>query len=267
MKKIRALIVDDERLARDGIAMMLEADGDVEVIGTCADGEEALAMIRTKQPDLVYLDVQMPRLNGFEALEQLPPGRCPTVIFVTAYDHYAIRAFEAAAVGYLLKPFRDARFREALGRAKQQIRYAGLDDVQRQAKQLSERLRDLEEGRAPVRASPVLPGRLTFKVGGDYLFVEADDIVWVEAQGEFIRICSAGQIHRVRESLQSLEQRLDPARYARIHRSFIVNMARIRRITPTLYGDYAVAMSDGAKVRLSRSYRHKLKTLLPEHFC
>ncbi len=267
MKRIRTLIVDDEPLAREGIATMLGTDHEVEVIGTCADGEEALAAIRKQQPDLVYLDVQMPRLNGFETLEQIPAGRCPAVIFVTAYDHYAVRAFETAAVGYLLKPFRDGRFHEALTRAKRQIRYAELDDVQRQTQQLSVRLQDLEARRPAARSTPAILSRLTFKVGGDYLFVEAGDIVWVEAQGEFIQMCAGGQIHRVRESLQSVEQRLDSASFVRIHRSFIVNKARIKRITPTLYGDYTVVMSDGANVRLSRSYRHELKALLPEHFC
>ena len=248
-KKIRTLIVDDEPLARSGIATMLGDDGDVEVIGTCADGEEALTAIRRQRPDLVYLDVQMPRLNGFETLERLPAGECPAVIFVTAFDHYAIRAFEAAAVGYLLKPFGDAPFWAALSRAKQQIRRSGLD-----------------EARPAAAAKPGSPERLAFKVGGDYLFVEAGEIAWVEAQGEFIQVCAGNQIHRVREALQSVEQRLDPGKFVRIHRSFIVNVARIKRIAPTLYGDYTVVMSDGTKVRLSRSYRHKLKTLLPAHF-
>ena len=249
-RKIRTLIVDDEPLACSGIATMLAHDDDIEVIGTCGDGEAAVNAIRNQRPDLVYLDVQMPRLNGFETIERLAPGRCPTVIFVTAFDHHAIRAFQTGAVGYLLKPFRDVHFWESLTRAKEQI----------------SRSEPAVESRSPWPVRPAPSARIAFKVGGDYVFAGADEIIWVEAQREHVQVCVGGQLHRVRESLQSVEERLDPAQHVRIHRSFIVNLSHIKRIAPTLYGDYTVLMSDGTKLRLSRTYRHKLQTLLPAHF-
>ncbi len=249
-RKIRTLIVDDEPLACSGIATMLASDDDIEVIGTCGDGEAAVTAIRNQRPDLVYLDVQMPRLNGFETIERLAPGQCPAVIFVTAFDQHAIRAFQAGASGYLLKPFRDVHFWESLARAKQQI----------------SRLPQAIDSRSPATAPPALPARIAFKVGGDYVLAGADEIVWIEAQREHVQVCIGTQIHRVRESLQSVEERLDPAQFVRIHRSFIVNLARIKRVAPADSGDYTVLMSDGTKLRLSRSYRHQLQTLLPAHF-
>ena len=249
-RKIRTLIVDDEPLACSGLATMLANDDEIEVIGTCGDGEAAVTAIRNQRPDLVYLDVQMPRLNGFETIERIAPGQCPTVIFVTAFDHHAIRAFQAGAVGYLLKPFRDVHFWESLGRAKQQI----------------SRAESAAESRSPAPARPAPPTRVAFKVGGDFVFAGMDELIWIEAQREHVQVCVGGQIHRVRESLQGVEQRLDPAQHVRIHRSFLVNLAHIKRIAPTAYGDYTVVMSDGTRMRLSRSYRHQLQTLLPAHF-
>jgi two-component system LytT family response regulator len=250
-RKIRTLIVDDEPLACSGLATMLADDDEIEVIGTCGDGEAAVSAIREQRPDLVYLDVQMPRLNGFEAIERLAPGRCPAVIFVTAFDQHAIQAFQAGAVGYLLKPFRDVHFWESLDRAKQQIGRAEAPPA---------------GSRAPADRPPAPPSRVAFKVGGDYVFAGMDEIVWIEAQREHVQVCVGSQILRVRESLQSVEERLDPARHVRIHRSFIVNPAHIKRIAPTDFGDYTVLMSDGTRLRLSRSYRHQLQTLLPAHF-
>jgi two-component system, LytTR family, response regulator len=236
MKKITTLIVDDEPLAREGIAAMLEHDPDFAIVGSCADGLTACAEIREKRPDLVFLDVQMPQLNGFETLERLPPQGRPAVIFLTAYDGYAIPAFEIGAVDYLLKPFRDVRFRAALDRAKDQIR----------------------------RTASRPPSRLVFKVGSDYVFVAAGEIAWIEAQGDLVKLGAGSQPLLARESLQSVEKRLDPGSFVRIHRSFIVNLEHIRRVKPALYGDYTVLMSDGIKIRLSRSYRDKLKAWLPE---
>lgn len=266
MRKIKTLIVDDEELACEGIATMLAADTDVEIVGTCTDGLQALNAIQRFHPDLVYLDVQMPLLNGFETLERLPPGACPKIIFVTAYDGYAVRAFEAGAIGYLLKPFPDGRFSEALARAKQQIR----DSALAASEHWPPALPDLpaSSGVAATTTSRALPAtsRIAFKIGSDYLFVGADEIVWVKAEGEFVQVCAGGQIHRVREPLHEVERRLNPAGYARIHRSFIVNVSQIRRIAPNLYGDYTVAMSDGTRLRLSRTHRHTLKALLPDFF-
>jgi two-component system LytT family response regulator len=244
MRPIRTLIVDDEPLAREGIALMLERDPEVEVIGACGDGQAALEAIRTQRPDLAFVDIHMPRLNGLDAIEQLPAADRPAVIFVTAHHQYAVRAFDACAVDYLLKPFRDDRFQAALTRAKAQVRRARDD--------------------APVAAAAPEPAnRLVFKAGSEYIFISPDDLIWIEAQGNFVKLALAPQTHLVREPLQSVEERLDPRQFVRVHRSFLINARHIRRIMPILYGDYQVLMSDGTKIRMSRSYRDKLKALLP----
>jgi two-component system LytT family response regulator len=266
MNKIRALIVDDEPLAREGIAVMLESDPEIEIVGMCSDGQAALEEIKSKKPDLAFLDIHMPRLDGIKALEKIPSENRPAIIFITAHDKYAVQAFESNAVDYLLKPFRDDRFRAAVTRAKDQIRRVNLGRMHEHAKALYE---FFEKVNAPAAEAVETPAgvpdgdRLVFKIAGDFVFLNPEDVVWVEAQGNSIKIGAAGQVHLVRESLQSVEDRLDPVRFARVHRSFVVNVKHIRRIVPVLYGDYDVLMSDGVKVRLSRSYREKLKELLP----
>lgn len=271
MNPLRVLIVDDEPLARENLAVLLRDDPEVALAGTCADGQAALAEIRARRPDLVFLDVQMPQLSGLEVFSQLAPAERPAVVFVTAYDQYAVQAFEMCAVDYLLKPFRDARFRSALDRAKQEVRRANWAEMQRRAKELLDQLRLLGGGTgAPAEPAGGSAGpgtgasapRLVFRIGREHVFIEAAAIVWIEAQGDFIKLRAGGQTHLIRESLQGVEKRLDPNRFVRIHRSFIVNTGCIRRITPVLYGDYDVFTTDGTKVRLSRTFRDKLKLLL-----
>ena len=263
MSRIRTLIVDDEPLAREGIALLLAQDPEVEVVGACGDGQAAVEEIRRKQPDLAFVDVHMPRLNGLDAIEQLPAADRPAIIFVTAHHQYAVRAFAACAVDYLLKPFRDDRFQAALARAKEHVRRLHLVRMQRQAQEPCEAR---GPGAAEPRGSgahPAAAARLVFKVGAEYVFLNPDELIWIEAQGNFIKLGAVGQTFLAREALQSVEERLDSRQFARVHRSFLINARHIRRIVPVLYGDYQVLMSDGAKIRLSRSYRDKLKTLLP----
>lgn len=262
MNRLRVLIVDDEPLARENIAVMLRNDPEVELIGTCADGLAATAEIRARRPDLVFLDVQMPRLGGLEVFAQLPPKERPAVIFVTAYDQYAVRAFEMCAVDYLLKPFRDVRFKAALDRAKEQIRRDDWGEMRRRAKELIAHLQRMEAGDSPLHVEPAAAARLVFRVGREHLFIDTADIAWIEAQGDFIKLHAGGQTHLIRESLHGVEKRLDPARFVRIHRSFIVNTGSIKKITPAPYGDYDVLTTDGAKIRLSRTFRDKLSVLL-----
>lgn len=268
MKKIRALIVDDEPLAREGIAALLELDPGVEIAGMCGDGRSALEEIRTLRPDLVFLDVQMPELGGIELLAELPPAERPAVVFVTAYDHYAVEAFEQHAVDYLVKPFRPARFADSLERAKVQLRQADTAEAQRKSEELLQILRRMEAGGAAARPAPPTPApgaaaaRLVFKVDGEHLFLEPAGIAWVEAQNEFVKLRVGNQTYRVRDTLQAVEQRLAAGPFVRIHRSFIVNTGHIRKITPTLYGDHDVLMNDGTKLRLSRNFRDRLKVLL-----
>lgn len=262
--KIRTLVVDDEPLAREGILTLLARDPEVEVIGTCADGQAAVQAIRAKHPDLVFLDVQMPKRDGFGVLAELKREEKPQVIFVTAYDQYAIQAFEAHAIDYLLKPFRDARFAAALARAKGEIRKGRYLDMR---KKLEELLGSLQ---AEARLEPALPpvspvehaDRVVLKTGSDIHFLKPADIIWVESQADFVKVHTTGVAQLVRETLQSLEQRLDPAKFLRIHRSSLVNLDHVKKVTPALYGDYTVLMSDDTKLRLSRRNREKLKQLI-----
>jgi two-component system LytT family response regulator len=270
MKKIRTLIVDDEPLAREGLAVLLAADSSIEVVGSFADGHSAVAAIRAQSPDLVFLDVQMPKLDGFQVLAELKPKERPLVIFVTAYDEYAVRAFEFSAVDYLLKPFRDARFAAALVRAKHEIRQARTNDLDQRVEQLLGYVRDLTRDHpappaAPAAApAPEYADRIVLKTGSDLHFIKTQDVIWIEAQGDFVKVQTTGQAQLVRETLQSMTDKLDAAKFFRIHRSFLVNLEHVRKVTPALYGDYTVLMSDGSKLRLSRNYRGKLKALIAQ---
>ncbi len=266
-QRIRVLVVDDEPLARDGIMTLLAQDPDIEILGSCGDGQSALTAIRAQRPDLVFLDIQMPKKDGFEVLADLKRDERPTVVFITAYDKYAIRAFELCALDYLLKPFRDARFFSALSRAKKEIRQARATDLGQKVDQLLGHMRALNPGAAPVAPAAVAsPGessdRVVLKTGSDIHFVRAADIIWVESQADFIKVHTTGPAQLVRETLQSLEERLDPTKFLRIHRSSLVNLEHVRKVTPALYGDYTVLMSDDTKLRLSRKNRGKLKQLI-----
>jgi two-component system LytT family response regulator len=252
---IRTLIVDDEPLARQRLRALLEADPDVELVGECGDGREAVAVLQKIRPDLVFLDVQMPALDGFGVLAAVG-GRLPVVVFVTAHDRYALRAFEVHALDYLLKPFDKDRFHTALARAKAQVR-------REQDGAVSQRLLDLlKDVREPRNAL----GRLVVKSGGRVYFVRVEDIDWVEAAGNYVRLHVGKEDHLLRESMAGLEARLDAARFLRIHRSTIVNVERIRELQPAFHGDYAVILRDGTELTLSRGYRDRLQALLGGSF-
>lgn len=266
MKKIRTLIVDDEPLAREGLATLLEHDPEIEIVGTCADGQTALEAIRSRSPDLVFLDIQMPKRDGFGVLAELKPAERPVVIFATAYDQHAIRAFEVNAMDYLLKPFSDARFAAALARAKEEIRKARNSNLSQQVEQLLNHVRELEPAPAapPAAASPDYVDRIVLKADGALHFIKTRDVIWIEAQGDFVKVQTQGKTQLVRETLQSMERKLDAAKFLRTHRSFLVNLEHVRKVEVALYGDYVVFMSDGSKLRLSRNYRSKLKALLKQ---
>ena len=263
--KIRTLVVDDEPLAREGIVTMLALDSEVEVIGTCADGHSAVNAIRAQKPDLVFLDIQMPKRDGFEVLAELKREERPMVIFITAYDKYAIRAFELSAIDYLLKPFRDARFLAALAKAKKEIRQARSNDLGQKVEQLLGYMQEMAAAKSPaVPAAKQTDStdRVVLKTGSDILFLRTTDIIWVESQADFIKVHTTGAALLVRATLQSLEDRLDAAKFLRVHRSTLVNIEHVRKVTPALYGDYSILMSDNTKLRLSRKNRGKLKQLI-----
>jgi two-component system LytT family response regulator len=251
-RRIRALVVDDEPLARRRIRQLLAHDQEIETVGECADGAEAVAAINSHAPDLVFLDVQMPELDGFDVLARLDHARLPLVVFVTAYDSYALRAFEVSAVDYLLKPFDRRRFATALTRAKSRL-------AQGRDTELTERtLALLEELRA--RESHV--ERLMIKSGGRAFFVKTEEIDWVEAEGKYVRLHAGRESYLLREAIGSLEAQLDPKKFLRIHRSSIVNIDRVRELQPWFHQDYRVILRDGTELILSRSCRKKLAELL-----
>ena len=252
MKKLRTLIVDDEPLARERLASLLSAEQDIEVVRQCRDGEEAVTAIDQLSPDLVFLDVQMPALNGFEVIQAVGPEKMPLVVFVTAYDQHALRAFQVRALDYLLKPFDRERFQEALQRARAQIQRDETGDIGRRLLALVKDLR---------RDQPKTD-RLVVKSGGRLFFLRTDEIDWIEAAGNYVRLHVGTTSHLLRETMNSIEGRLDPEKFFRIHRSRIVNMERIQEMQPWLNGEYAVVLRNGTRVTLSRGYREKLQERL-----
>lgn len=230
--KIRALIVDDESLARSNLAVLLRMDPEIGSVSECGSGTEAIGEMRIARPDLLFLDVQMPECDGFDVLELLGKDLPPAVVFVTAYDQYALRAFEAGALDYLLKPFDNARFELALGRAKQKIRLSG--------------------GRPPKFE------RIAIKSAGELCFVRTSEIDWIEAADYYACLHVGARSHLLRRSMAELEEDLDPSEFCRVHRSSIVNLDRVKGLRLGQDGEYEVLLENGASVRLSRRYRKQL---------
>jgi two-component system, LytTR family, response regulator len=247
--RIRALVVDDEPLAREMIREMLATDAEVEVAGECANGREAIEAIKASTPDIVFLDVQMPEMGGFEVLESLDPNTTPYVIFVTAYDQYAVRAFEVHALDYLLKPFDRERFDVAWQRAKAQIK---LDRTSRRDQDIIALLEELKAG-------PRYLERLVIKNGGRVFFMHVQDIYCIEAEGNYVRVYDNQKGYLLRETISSLEEQLDPKQFLRIHRSAIVKIDRIKEMQPWFHGEYRIIMENGKQLALSRNYRANLQ--------
>jgi two-component system LytT family response regulator len=264
---IRTLIVDDEPLARRGLELRLAAHGDVEIVGQCGDGAAAIARIHTLQPELMFLDVQMPGTDGFTTLRHIPAGEMPLVIFVTAYDHYAIQAFEASAVDYLLKPVDDERLRQSLERVRQvrEQRTASAN-----CSQLLELLGELS-GRAPLELDEALQpdaleqlqrdDRLSVRDGHRTLRVPLHSIRWIDAAGDYMCIHTDDDTLVLRATMHELERQLDPQRFPRIHRSTIVNARRVAETRPHTNGESFLRLDCGQELKLSRSYRDRLSLL------
>ena len=249
---IRTLIVDDESLARERIRDMLASDLQIEVVGDCANGQDAIAAIKLLLPDLVFLDVEMPGIDGFGVLEAISSERLPTIIFVTAYDQYAVRAFEVFALDYLLKPFDQERFDKALRRAKAQLSIEQNDA-------LNQRILNALEA---IKTRPVHLERLVIKMNGHVFFIKAEEIDWLEAEGNYVRLHAGKESYLLRDTISALESQLDPKRFIRVHRSAIVNIDRITELQPWFHGEYRIILREGVQLTLSRTYREKLHDLL-----
>ena len=235
VKRIRTVIVDDEPLARTNLTILLHLHPEIEIVAECGSGHEALSVIRTSKPDLVFFDVQMPECDGFDVVEMLG-GDAPCVVFVTAYDNYALRAFEVGALDYLLKPFDKARFERALERAKEKV--------------------------ALAKHAPQTRQSFVIKTAGQVCFVAASEIDWIEAADYYVCLHAGTKTHLLRQSMAELEQDLDCNAYCRIHRSAIVKLEKVRRLELNESGEYDVLLSSGTRVRLSRRYRKEPQSRL-----
>lgn len=242
---IRTLIVDDEPLGRQGIRLLLQNEPDVTVIGESANGAEALDFIKREKPSLMFLDVQMPRMDGFALVAALSPEQVPAIIFVTAYDRHAVKAFDVSATDYLLKPLKPARFREALQRARQQLQ-------SRDTNALNQRLQALLEVARPKTA---YPSQLSVKNGEQTVFVRINEIDYVEAAANYVVVHVGQQNHVLRETLTNLEARLSPKIFLRIHRSFIVNMSKVTGVKPALRGEHVLTLKSGKELAMTRGVR------------
>ena len=258
--KIRTLIVDDEPLAREGLRMVVEPDSDFTIIGEAANGHEAVELIIREHPDLVFLDIQKPEMSGFDVLKALPADKLPMIVFVTAYDSYAIRAFEVHAVDYVLKPLDPVRFQMTLDRIKSDLKL-------KRDSQIGDRLAALLDAlrRDEIRIdSENYLSRFVLKEGDRIYFVNADEVDWIEAADYYAQLHTGKKTHLIRETLNRLETQLDPSKFIRIHRSTIVNTSRIKELKRHFQSEFIVILHDGTNLKMSRSYRDNLASFLGE---
>jgi two-component system LytT family response regulator len=265
---IRCLLVDDEPRARKGLRARLLHYPDIQIVGECASGYEAVDSIHSLKPDLLFLDIQMPGLNGFEVLKQSAETQMPVTIFITAYDRYAVKAFECHALDYLLKPIAENRLREALTHAMTEIEHRNHElYIQKIQAILLDYSADFENPHPhtaplPLRQKPEFLSRLMIKTVNTVIIVPVDDIYWIESAADLVFIHTHAKKYVLRETLTSLEGKLDPKQFIRIHRSAIVNVKRIKQLCPVSHGDFNVHLENDTKLRLSRTYRSKFQNIL-----
>lgn len=264
---IRTLIIDDEILARQNVEALLRSDPEIQVLAQCSTAAQGVEAIRQYQPDLIFLDVQMPGMSGFEMLTKLPPGLLPQIVFVTAHDQFALQAFEVHAIDYVLKPFNRARFSAAVNRAKSAVRNLDREELARRLDDIMGALQRLKssgataEGLAAARPRDT-DQRLFIRCDGEIHMLAPSDILWIESDGDYVRLHSTDKSRFVRMSLQKMMERLDPKHFVRIHRSTIVNLRHMKKAGPALYGEYSVELTNGTKLRVSRTFVHELKAHL-----
>ena len=250
--KIRVVVADDELLARKFIRRMLKQDPEVEIVAECSNGAEAVATIRKEKPDLVFLDVQMPEMDGFAVLDAVRLDHLPEIVFTTAYESYAIRAFELHALDYLLKPFDQTRFRDAMKHAKERLNQRQHEDERLQIGALLESLKNQTQ----------YLDRLIIKADGRITFLSTREIDWIEADDKYVHLHTGKTARMVRQTLSGMEAQLDPKKFLRIHRSTIVNVERIKELQPLFSGEHSIVLQDGTRLTLSRNYKNSLFELL-----
>ncbi len=253
---LTTLIVDDEPLAREGLRMLLAQDPDIAAIHEAKNGREAVPAIRDLRPDLVFLDVQMPEIDGFGVIAEVGAENMPAVVFVTAHDRYAIQAFEINAIDYLLKPVTEERFRQALARAKERVNLKPADAANRQILSL---LETIASPRRYLR-------RLAVRSAGKTVFVDVEEVDWVEAAENYVQLHTGRAEHLIHVTMNTLEKSLDPEVFVRIHRSVIVNLKRIKELQPALHGEYVVTLENGVRLQSGRAYNAKLRALAENPF-
>jgi len=253
---IRALIVDDEPLARTGVAQLIDPIDGVTVVGEAADGTEAVRQIEEQAPDLVFLDVQMPEMNGLEVVRTVGVEEMPVTIFVTAYDEYAVDAFDAHALDYLLKPIDEERFAEALDRARAQLQSVEADELSRRLQGLLRRYEEEDDD----SADPI--DRFTVRSRDRIYFVDAEDVQWIESEGDYAALHDGQDVHLVRKTMKELERRLSRDRFLRVHRSYIVNVDYVEELRPLDHGTYRLRMAAGTPLKTSRGYSENVEALI-----
>ncbi len=254
--QLATLVVDDEPLAREGLRILLAKDPEIAAVEEARNGKEAVAAIRTQRPDLLFLDIQMPEMDGFAVIREVGAEAMPAVVFVTAHDQYAIQAFEINALDYLLKPVTEERFALALGRAKEWLRLRTPADASRQILSL------LETMAAPQRHV----SRLAVRSGGKTIFVEVADVDWIEAAENYVQLHTARGNHLVHVTMNTLEKSLDAGQFLRIHRSVIVNVKRIAELQPALHGEYVITLKGGVRLQSGRMYHDRIQALISNPF-
>lgn len=262
MEKIRAVIVDDEPLARETLRLLLRKDPEVEIVGEFGNGGATLRFFRNHEADLLFLDIQMPGMSGFDVLENIAPARMPIVIFVTAFDKHAIHAFEVNALDYLLKPFDDARFEKALERGKAQFHQQVIGNLGQRMMSLIETVREPAPMSSLNSQSERMLTRFMIKESGRIFFLRAEEVDWIEAADYYIKLHVGRKTHFLRETMNDIHARLDPTQFARVHRSAIVNLDRVKELQQHFNGDYVVMLNDGTELKLSRSRRAQIERVL-----
>ncbi len=257
--KIRTLLVDDEPLARRTLSLLLKNDPEITIIGECSNGFEAIEAIRRDRPDLLFLDIQMPEMDGFEVLKAAGPDFAAVIVFVTAYDQFAVKAFEAQALDYVLKPFDDERFEQAVKRAKSHIHHNRSADINRR---LLEWMASHQATSPGSTEKPHYLQRLSVKSGGRIQFLKVTEIEWIEASDQYVLLHVAGRQHLLRDSLNRLETQLDPDQFFRVHRSALVNLDFVCELELNENGDGTIVLSNRTSIKLSRSRREKFEEAL-----